>query len=153
MGGSRKSRTGESHAACHPPPPAASTTGSSDATTCSSGIKPSATIAALVPAANRSALADDSSCISILHPFAGLARPAPHRQIVTRQKTALRILPAADRRQVDPGDGRMLVVGQMPVVIQPHRIDRPPEPEISRPLQDVPGRAEVVHVLHRRPGE
>ncbi len=54
---------------------------------------------------------------------------------------------------MNPRNGGMFVVRQMPVMIQPQPINGFPQPEIAGTARYMPFRAVVMHVLHRRPGE
>ena len=54
---------------------------------------------------------------------------------------------------MDPRHGRIQVMVQMPVVVQPEQVDRPERLEVAGAAQHVSGSREVVGVLHRGPDE
>src|SRR5262245_42112562 len=97
--------------------------------------------------------ADDAARIAVPHVVLRLARSLPHRQVMKRQESSRRMFTSADARQVYPRHGRMPMMRQVPVVVEPQPIDRSPQPQVARAVEHVPGGAEVMHVLHRGPGD
>src|SRR5262249_24573438 len=168
-GGARNRIGGVSQTAVQGRRPAtAKTIGATAARTCRSGMKPQSTMAARLPAGTSNVRraggplagfaaaaairsADDASCIPVLDPIGRPPGSAPHPRVVRRQESALGILAPANRRKMNPGNGRMLVMCEMPVVIQPEPVNRSPDPEVACTLEDVTCGAKVMDVLHRRP--
>src|SRR5437899_11440008 len=71
---------------------------------------------------------DDSAGISVFNMVNRLARSTPHLQIRPEQKSALGwFIRRRERWQINPWHRRMLMMREMPVVIQPEPIDRAPQ--------------------------
>jgi len=47
----------------------------------------------------------------------------------------------------------MLMMGPMPVVVEPYRIQRTEDPEVSRASRYMPFGAVMMNILHGRPGQ
>src|SRR5688572_12075645 len=104
------------------------------------------------PATTATVSTNDASCIAIPHSLHGAPRPAPHFEIRPWQKTARRhLLVARNARKMNPGNRRMTMMRQMPVVMEPQHIDRPGDPEVARAIEDITLGPEVMDVLHSRP--
>src|SRR5262245_31390849 len=100
------------------------------------GVQPSTTIAARMPTGTSIARsAYDPARIAVLHVVGGLARPTPHLQVMNRQEPAFGILALPDLGQIGPRHGRVFVVGEMPIVVQPQAIDWRPHPQIAGALE------------------
>src|SRR6476661_10952041 len=150
IGGARNRIPGVSQAADHGARPvAARTTGATLASAWSSGTNPHNTMPARTPAGTSKARragvstaaaagavligsADDASGIAVLDSLRGSLRTPPHLRVKRRQEPTVGVLAAANRREVDPGHRRVLVVREVPVVVHPQQIDRRPDPEVAR---------------------
>src|SRR5687767_12467969 len=127
-------------------------TGVTVSVACSSGRNPMTIMAARIRAGmSGTRSADDASGIAILHVVLRLARTSPHPEVMSGEETPLGVLHPPQVREVNPGNGWMLMMREMPVVIQPQRVERRPDPEIPGAFKDMSRRAEMMNVLHGRP--
>ena len=60
---------------------------------------------------------------------------------------------SAQPRKIDPWYRWLLVMGQMPVVIEPNQVDRCEKPQVACPTQNMPFGSKMMDVLHGGPGK
>ena len=80
-------------------------------------------------------LSDDFSGIAVFDSFFGECGAAPHAEVAAEDSAAgfLSVFAGGlDLGEVDPGDGGLDVVVEVPVVVEPKAIDQAPGAEVPR---------------------
>ena len=100
---------------------------------------------------NRCLLTDDFSGVAVFDALVGEFGATPHAEVGAEDFSTRLLSPGLDLREIDPGDGGLGVVVEVPIVVEPEAVDEPPGAEVPGAESDIAHGAEVVDVLEGEP--